>query len=167
MSAQAAMIEQLEESSAHADELRAQARKYLIEAVADANQAGMTQREIALAVKRSQPEVSRLLKLSPTLFKPRSELGWHLVRNKRAVKHAIGRVGASNVRVFGSVARGEDDRESDIDLLIDTPEGFSLLDIIGLRSELEAILEMSIDLISSGGLRRKIGENIRAEAVQL
>ena len=113
------MSARLSESSNRADELRAEARRLMIEAVADAHQAGMTQSEIAAQLGRSQPEVSRLLKLSPPRFRPKSALGRQLVSLRSAVLNAIERYGVTNTRVFGSVARGEDGPGSDVDLLVD------------------------------------------------
>lgn len=57
----------------------------------------------------------------------------------------------SNVRLVGSVARGDDTEESDIDFLVDTAHGASLFDIGGLREDLESLLGVSVDIIPSGG----------------
>ena len=54
--------------------------------------------------------------------------------------------GASNVRVVGSVARGEDAETSDIDLLVDFPEGTSLLTVIGLENALRDLLGVPVDV---------------------
>ena len=57
----------------------------------------------------------------------------------------------SNVRIVGSVARGEDTEESDIDFLVDTASGTTLFDIGGLREDLAELLGVSVDIISSKG----------------
>lgn len=57
----------------------------------------------------------------------------------------------SNVRIVGSVARGEDTEESDIDLLLDTAPGATLFDIGGLSEDLADLLGVPVDIISSKG----------------
>lgn len=61
--------------------------------------------------------------------------------------------GAHNVRIFGSVARGEDDEQSDIDLLVDMEPGRSLLDVVGLWQDLQELLECNVDVVTEGSLR--------------
>lgn len=74
--------------------------------------------------------------------------------------------GASNVRVFGSVARGSAGPESDIDLLVDFEPGRSLVDHVGLWRDLEDLLGRPVDVVSSGGLTDR-DDDIRADAVVL
>jgi len=57
----------------------------------------------------------------------------------------------SNVRIVGSVARGEDTADSDIDFLVDTAPGTTLFDIGGLHEDLVDLLGVSVDIISSKG----------------
>lgn len=64
-----------------------------------------------------------------------------------AAKH-----GATNVRVFGSVARGEERDRSDVDLLVDMNPGYSLLDQVRLRRALNRLLGVEVDVVTSGGL---------------
>ena len=66
------------------------------------------------------------------------------------------RRGARNIRVFGSVARGESDAASDIDFLVDLEPGRSLLDLSGLQRELQALLASKVDVVSSRGLRERV-----------
>ena len=73
---------------------------------------------------------------------------------------------ATRVRVFGSVARGEAGRSSDIDLLVDFDAKASLLDQVGLIQDLESLLGVSVDVISAGGLRPR-HDRIREEAIDL
>lgn len=75
--------------------------------------------------------------------------------------------GARNVRVFGSVARGEDTSESDIDFLIDMEESSSLLDLVGFQQELEAMLERPTDILTENGINPYLRDRILAEAVAL
>ena len=75
--------------------------------------------------------------------------------------------GAFNVRVFGSVARGEADEKSDIDLLVTLENGCSLLDLVGLWMDLEELLQRKVDVVSEGGLRGGFGEHVLKDAVVL
>jgi predicted nucleotidyltransferase len=59
--------------------------------------------------------------------------------------------GAYNVRVFGSVARGDADEQSDIDLLVDMEAGRSLLDLVGLWMDLEELLGCKVDVVTERG----------------
>ncbi|MDZ4774102.1 MAG: nucleotidyltransferase family protein [Planctomycetota bacterium] len=77
------------------------------------------------------------------------------------------RHGARNVRVFGSVARGQDDEDSDVDLLVDMDPGRSLLDLGGLSSDLEALLDRRVDIVTMAGLRDRIRERVLGEAKAL
>ena len=74
--------------------------------------------------------------------------------------------GASNVRVFGSVARGEAGPSSDIDLLVDFDSGRTLVDHVGLWRDLEALSCVTVDVVSAGGLTVR-DNDIRADAVAL
>jgi uncharacterized protein len=75
--------------------------------------------------------------------------------------------GAYNVRVFGSVARGEADSESDIDLLVNMEPGRSLLDLCGLLADLEDLLGCNVDVVTEDGLRERIRARVLKEAVAL
>jgi predicted nucleotidyltransferase len=72
--------------------------------------------------------------------------------------------GASNVRVFGSVARGEDNPSSDVDLLADFPPGTSLLTVIGLELALRELLGFDVDLGPADALRPDMRERVFGEA---
>ncbi len=74
--------------------------------------------------------------------------------------------GASNVRVFGSVARGTAGPGSDIDLLVDFDPGRTMVDHVGLWRDLEALLGAAVDVVSSGGLTER-DDDIRADALAL
>ena len=91
-----------------------------------------------------------------------------LLREKRedilriAAKH-----GAYNVRVFGSVARGEARADSDVDFLVDIEVGRNLLDRIALIQELEALLGRKVDVAKLKNLHECIREKVLQEAVLL
>ena len=74
--------------------------------------------------------------------------------------------GASNVRVFGSVARGTAAPTSDVDLLVDFQSGRTLVDHVRLWRDLEALLGTGVDVISAGGLTER-DDDIRADALAL
>jgi len=75
--------------------------------------------------------------------------------------------GARNVRIFGSVARGEADAESDVDVLVDMEPGRSLLDLAGVLVDLEELLGCKVDVVTERGLRERIRERVLQEAVPL
>ncbi len=88
----------------------------------------------------------------------------------RAQRKAIARVaavhGASNLRIFGSIARETAGPESDIDLLVDFEDGRTLTDHVRLWRDLEALLGRSVDVVTAGGLTSR-DDDIRADAVEL
>lgn len=69
--------------------------------------------------------------------------------------------------MFGSVARHQARRDSDIDLLVEAPEGTSSFGFIRFRQFIEQILGREVDLVSYGGLKRGLDDDIRREAVLL
>jgi predicted nucleotidyltransferase len=75
--------------------------------------------------------------------------------------------GAYNVRLFGSVARGEADSKSDLDLLVEMEPGRSLLDLGGLWSELNSLLGVKVDIVTEKGLKKRIRERVLKEAVPI
>jgi predicted nucleotidyltransferase len=87
---------------------------------------------------------------------------------KRAeVLRTAARHGASNVRVIGSVARGEAGPDSDLDLLVELERGRSLLDHAALVLDLQAVLECRVDVATEQGLRPRVRDRVLAEAVPL
>lgn len=89
-----------------------------------------------------------------------------LVKEKRAeILRIASQYGARDVRVFGSVARGEDDRESDVDFLVELESGRSLLDLGGLQMELESLLGRRVDVVTTRGLKARIRERVLREAM--
>lgn len=148
--------------AADTDAAVAQARAQLVRAVRAASANGLTQAEIALAIGRSQPEVSRLLRFHGTT---------PLARKLRAVRSevidAIEKVGGSRVRVFGSVATGTDDNNSDVDLLFAMGRPLSLMELEQLGDELKALVGVSVDVVPDDTLRLSVRDRILAEAVAL
>jgi len=75
--------------------------------------------------------------------------------------------GVRNVRVFGSVARGEADDKSDLDLLVEPLPGFTLIKSSAMSRELEGLLGCRVDVVSERGLRVQIRDRVLKEAVPL
>jgi predicted nucleotidyltransferase len=82
--------------------------------------------------------------------------------NRIAASH-----GAQNIRLFGSVQRGEANSNSDLDLLVDMADDRSLLDLIALGDELEKALGVEVDVVTEGSLSPYLKDRILAEAVAL
>jgi predicted nucleotidyltransferase len=91
-----------------------------------------------------------------------------LVRSKRSdILRIAARHGATRVRLFGSVARGEAGEESDVDFLVEMERGRSLMDRAALMLELEQLLERRVDVATERGLKARMREQILREAVPL
>jgi uncharacterized protein len=75
--------------------------------------------------------------------------------------------GARNVRVFGSIVRGEPGAGSDVDLLVEMEPGRSLVDLVVLWQDLEDLLGTYVDVLSDGGVSLFLRERIYADAVPL
>jgi len=88
-----------------------------------------------------------------------------LLRAKRdEILEIAARHGAHNVRVFGSVARGDASPDSDIDFLVNIESGRSLLDLGGLLMDLEDLLGREVDIVTEAGLRARIRQRVLSEA---
>lgn len=91
-----------------------------------------------------------------------------LLREKRAeILAVVAKHGAGNVRVFGSVARGESDDQSDIDFLVDLGENLSPWFPVRLIRELENLLGKKVDIVTENGLKERIKHRILQEAIVL
>ncbi len=87
-----------------------------------------------------------------------------ITSKKNEIAQIAKRYGASNIRVFGSVARGNADDESDVDFLVDLEKGRSLLDLGGLLIDLQALLGRRVDVVTEKGLKPRIRERVLSEA---
>jgi predicted nucleotidyltransferase len=91
-----------------------------------------------------------------------------LLRAKREeILRLASKYGARNVRIFGSVARGQAGQKSDVDLLVQMEEGRSLLDHVALMQDLEDLLGKKVDIVTESGLHWYIRDRVLAEAVPL
>ncbi len=86
---------------------------------------------------------------------------------RQAVRAIAERHGAGNIRIFGSRSRGEASSSSDLDLLVDMSKGSSLLDLIGLKYDIEEALDLQIDVVTEAGLSRHLKDHVLREAVSL
>lgn len=90
------------------------------------------------------------------------------IREKReAILRIAGRHGATEVRLIGSVARGEARPDSDVDLLVTWSEGTSLLDHAALMLELEKLLGRKVDIASDGWVKPAIQESVYRDAIAI
>ena len=88
-------------------------------------------------------------------------------RYRNQIIAAAEKRGARNVRIFGSVARGDQRQDSDIDFLVAFERGRSLLDLTGLWLDLEAVLGCKVDVVSSRGLKPRLASEVTRDAVSL
>ena len=156
------MSSSLAEAARRADQLIAQGRGELVRAVRQASAAGMTQTQIAAEIGRSQPEVSRLLRFHGT-----SPLGRRLRQHAGEVKGLVAAAGGRDVRVFGSVATGQDHEGSDVDLLFTMARPLSLMQLGALERDVSQVVGCSVDLVPDTVLRPDLRDRILAEAVAL
>lgn len=95
-----------------------------------------------------------------TLYEP-------LAQHYAEVLQIAARYGAQRLRVFGSVARGEADERSDLDLLVALEPGRSLFDLGGLGYDLEQLLGCRVDVVTEGALAGPFRETILCDATLL
>ena len=123
---------------------------------------GLTQSQIAQQIGRSQPEVSRLLRFHGT-----SPLARRLRGSATRVRQIVADAGGDRVRVFGSVATGQDRPDSDVDLLFTMGAPLSLMDLGRLEQQLEATIGAKVDLVPDTAIRPDLRDRVLAEAVPL
>jgi len=157
-------------------------------------EAGMSQQELAARAGVTQSVISayesgRRQPAVPTLAALVDATGSELVMGLRRQPRRIGRLsgpvgrrvrrhrhdlvaaaaahGVRNLRVFGSVARGQDRPDSDVDLLVDLPPGLGLFGLGRVQAELEAILGTQVDLVPAQDLKPGVRARVEHELVAL
>ncbi len=155
-------FEQLQAEARAADLLYARSRKILVDAVRAGIKAGLSQRDIAAAVGRSQPEVSRLVRFQGT-----TPLGKKLRKHRAEVIKIAKEHGARNLKVFGSVVTGKEHEKSDIDLLATFDPGMTLMGIVRLQFALAELLGVEVDVVAEKSLRPFLRDRVLAEAIPL
>lgn len=138
--------------------------------------AGLTQSQLAKAARVSQPNLSAyengrrspspevLDRLTRALAgRPSVRIAQHRDR----IRAVVAEHRAADPRVFGSVARGEDEPGSDVDLLVAFTDDASLLDEVGLRCALRDLLQVEVDIVAVDTLRGTFRDRVLREAVPL
>jgi predicted nucleotidyltransferase len=87
-----------------------------------------------------------------------------LQQKRNDILRIAAQYGARNLRVFGSVARGDDRAHSDVDLLVDMDPDRSLLDVVGLGQDLEELLDRKVDVLTGASLHPALRDRILAES---
>lgn len=90
-----------------------------------------------------------------------------LNENRESILRIAARYGATNIRIFGSAARGDADENSDIDFLVDMEPGRSLFDLGGFLMGLQNLLDRKVDVVTETGLRPRIRATVLKEAMPL
>jgi uncharacterized protein len=151
--------------------------------------AGMTQGELATRARVSQSVISAYesgtrepsftmlnkivaaagfsIELSLQSRPPATPLRRSVDDNRVQLVRSLRRLGARNIRIFGSVARGDDRPDSDIDLLVDVTPRVGLFALGQMRSEAERILGAPVDIVPANSLKPDVAAHIAAEAVAL
>lgn len=90
-----------------------------------------------------------------------------LKSNRETILKIAAKHGAKNVRIFGSVARGEDDDKSDIDLMVEMGPERSLYDHAALLLELQELMKIRVDVVTEKGINARIRNRVLNEAIPL
>jgi len=113
---------------------------------------------LELEMRARRPLVSRRLG---------GPLGIRLRERAEELKFVAAQHGLANVRVFGSVARGDDHEGSDVDLLVDVPAGMGLLGLARAQRDLEEVLGVPVDVVPARDLKHLVAEAVRADVIAL
>ncbi|HEX7064868.1 MAG TPA: nucleotidyltransferase family protein [Bacillales bacterium] len=90
-----------------------------------------------------------------------------LLSKRNEILQAAQSNGVRNIRIFGSVARGEDNQNSDIDFLVEFEDDRSLFDLIRFKQELENMLGKPVDVVTENSVHQMIRPQVMKEAVEL
>ncbi len=108
-----------------------------------------------------------VVQILPPSMQDRKKSGNDLQLKKESIINIAETYGASNVRIFDSVVRGEDNDNSDIDFLVEFSPGRSLFDLINVKLELEDLLGRSVDVVTEKSLHPLIRDSVIEAAVEL
>lgn len=119
-------------------------------------------------VKNVVAQFKRFLKHRPEwTHAVNMEIARLLQQRRREILEVAARRGARNVRIFGSVARGESDAASDIDFIVEMEPGRSLFDLGGLVMDLRELIGRQVDVVTEHGLKPRIRDRVLREASAL
>ena len=96
-------------------------------------------------------------------MKPSQKIQQH----QQTIKDLAQQFGIKNLRVFGSIAKGQDNENSDLDLLVEASPTTKLFDICGLQIELEELLNLKVDVVTDNSLPPKFKEEVMQYAIPL
>ena len=95
------------------------------------------------------------------------KLGPFIMKRRENILKIAKAHGATNLKIFGSYARGDEKPGSDIDLLVELEPGRSLLDIIAIKQDIEDMINRKVDVVTADALSPYIREEIMQEAIAL
>jgi predicted nucleotidyltransferase len=87
--------------------------------------------------------------------------------HREEIRRIASRYGARNLRVFGSVARGDAGPDSDVDVLVEMSAGRTLLDVVAIKQDIEDLLGRRVDVMTEAALSPYLRDTVLREAVQL
>jgi len=128
------------------------------------------ERLLSACGRRLQLRAVRATEPSPASTSVRGQLGSHareLRRHRRRLLDVAREHGVRRIRVFGSLARGGEVPDSDIDLLVDLAPGRTLLDLAAFRREAQGILAIPVDVATPDMLKERIRAEVQSEATPL
>lgn len=96
-------------------------------------------------------------------MKPSEKIQQH----QQQIQQLAQQFGLTNLRIFGSVAKGQDTDTSDLDLIVDTSPTTTLFDICGLQIELEELLDLKVDVLTTQSLPQQFKTDVLQHAVAL
>jgi hypothetical protein len=124
----------------------------------------MLERLIEATDHRLEVTIHKIVDPPPDL--PDTAAGRRLRRHRQRIKRLALERGVDHVRVFGSVAR-DDDETSDVDLLVDLSNDVGLVSLVGLERELSELLDADVDVVPASLLKSAVRESAEAEAIAL
>ena len=93
--------------------------------------------------------------------------GRRVAAHRRELREVLRRHGVTNPEIFGSVARGDDHEDSDVDLLVDFAPGTDIIDIIAMQRELQEVLGAHVDLVPRTGLKERVRSRAAMDVLPL